>query len=51
MKQPRVPEYLNGNIVTFLHALVMFLKDFCIDVWREHQRIEQRLSELEKGGE
>lgn len=51
MKQPRVPEYTNGNIVVYLHALVRFLKDFCTDVWIENQSMKRRLEALEKGSE
>ena len=51
MKQPRVPEYRNGNVFTFLHTLVMFLKDFCTDVWQENQNMKKRLEALERGSE
>lgn len=47
MKQPRVPEYGNGSYGPFLHALVLFLKDFCMEAWREIENIKKRLDALE----
>ena len=54
-KQPRVPEYRESEGTgRYLHTLVLFLKDFCNDVWtanrerrREIDEIRVRLSELE----
>ena len=53
-KQPRVPEYRESDGTgRYLHTLVLFLKDFCMDVWtanrerrREIDEIRVRLSEL-----
>ena len=54
-KQPRVPEYRESDGTgRYLHTLVLFLKDFCMDVWtanretsREISEIKERLTELE----
>lgn len=53
-KQPRVPEYReNEGTGKYIRSLVLFLKDFCMDVWtanqersREIDAIRARLSEL-----
>lgn len=53
-KQPRVPEYRESEGTgRYLHTLVLFLKEFCMDVWtanrersREIDEIRVRLSEL-----
>ena len=53
-KQPRVPEYRESEGTgKYLRSLVLFLKDFCMDVWtanqercREINAIRARLSEL-----
>ena len=54
-KQPRVPAYRESEGTgRYLHTLVLFLKDFCMDVWtanretsREISEINERLTELE----
>lgn len=54
-KQPRVPEYRESDGTgRYLHTLVLFLKDFCTDVWtanqersREIDAIRARLSALD----
>ena len=53
-KQPRVPEYRESEGTgKYLRSLVLFLTDFCMDVWtanrerrREIDEIRVRLSEL-----
>ena len=53
-KQPRVPEYRERDGADgYIRSLVLFLKDFCMDVWtanrerrREIDEIRVRLSEL-----
>ena len=53
-KQPRVPEYRESEGTgKYFRSLVLFLKDFCMDVWtanqercREINAIRARLSEL-----
>ena len=53
-KQPRVPEYRESDGTgKYIRSLVLFLKDFCMDVWtanreqrREIDEIRVRLSEL-----
>ena len=54
-KQPRVPEYRESEGTgKYLRSLVLFLKDFCMDVWtanqersREIDAIRARLSEMD----
>ena len=54
-KQPRVPEYRESEGADrYIRSLVLFLKDFCLDVWtanretsREISEIRERLTELE----
>ena len=49
-KQPRVPEYRESEGTgRYLHTLVLFLKDFCMDVWTANN---QRSGEIDavKGG-
>lgn len=42
-KQPRVPEYQNGESAeSYIRKLVLFLKDFCTDVWTE-SRMQERM--------
>ena len=44
-KQPRVPEYRESDgTVRYIRSLVLFLKDFCMDVWTANR---QRESEIE----
>ena len=53
-KQPRVPEYRERDGADgYIRSLVLFLKDFCMDVWtanrerrREIDEIRVRLSEI-----
>ena len=54
-KQPRVPEYREREGADrYIRSLVLFLKDFCMDVWtanqersREIDAIRARLSALD----
>ena len=54
-KQPRVPEYREREGADrYIRSLVLFLKDFCMDVWTENQErsreidaIRARLSALD----
>ena len=54
-KQPRVPEYRESEGTgKYIRSLVLFLKDFCMDVWtanqersREIDAIRARLSALD----
>ena len=44
-KQPRVPEYRESDGVSrYLRSLILFLKDFCCDVWTANR---QRAAEIE----
>ena len=48
MKQPRVPEYREGEgFSRFVRTLVLFLKDFSMDVWQTVTAMERRLKSLE----
>jgi hypothetical protein len=50
MKQPRVPEYHEGEgLGRYMHALILFMKDFTMDVWTAVTALEKRVKELEKG--
>jgi len=42
LKQPRVPEYReNESTSQFLKVLILFLKDFCQDVWTSYRQIRK----------
>lgn len=44
-KQPRVPEYRESDGTgKYIRSLVLFLKDFCMDVWTANN---QRTGEIE----
>lgn len=44
-KQPRVPEYRESDgMGRYIKSLILFLKDFCMDVWTANR---QRKSEIE----
>lgn len=44
-KQPRVPEYRERDGADgYIRSLVLFLKDFCMDVWTANN---QRTGEIE----
>lgn len=48
MKQPRVPEYHAGEgMGRYIHALILFLKDFTMDVWTAVNALEKRMKALE----
>ena len=50
MKKPRVPEYHEGEgYGRYMRALVLFLKDFTMDVWTAVTAIEKRVKKLEDG--
>ena len=41
MKQPRVPEFREKDgTARYIKTLVLFLKDFCFEVWRRIQILE-----------
>ena len=44
MKQPRVPEYREGDSVSkYIKNLILFLKDFSMSVWRETQNAAKEI--------
>ena len=49
MKQPRVPEYHAGEgMGRYIHSLILFLKDFTMDVWTAITALEKRVKKLEE---
>ena len=48
MKQPRVPEYHEGEgFARYMRTLILFLKDFTMDVWQAVTSLEKRVKSLE----
>lgn len=48
MRQPRVPEYHEGEgLGRYMRALILFLKDFTMDVWTTVVALERRIKALE----
>ena len=46
-KQPRVPEYREREGTgRYLHTLVLFLKDFCMDVWTANRERRREIDEI-----
>lgn len=46
-KQPRVPEYRESEGTgKYIRSLVLFLKDFCNDVWTANREIHREISEI-----
>ena len=46
-KQPRVPEYRESEGTgKYIRSLVLFLKDFCMDVWTANRDIHREISEI-----
>ena len=46
-KQPRVPEYRESEGTgKYLRSLVLFLKDFCMDVWTATRETSREISEI-----
>ena len=51
MKQPRVPEYHEGEgLGRYMRALILFLRDFTMEVWRAVDTLEKRVKSLEDTG-
>lgn len=49
-KQPRVPEYRESEGTgKYLRSLVLFLKDFCMDVWTANNQRSGEISDAVKG--
>lgn len=49
-KQPRVPEYRESEGTgKYIRSLVLFLKDFCMDVWTANNQRTGEISEVRKG--
>ena len=45
--QPRVPEYREREGADrYIRSLVLFLKDFCMDVWTANREIHREISEI-----
>ena len=48
-KQPRVPELRDGgNLFAAVKSLILFLKDFCSDVWAAYQQLKKENDEIKK---
>ena len=48
-KQPRVPEYRESDgTVRYIRSLVLFLKDFCMDVWTANRQREREIEVLRR---
>lgn len=48
-KQPRVPEYRESDGTSrYIHSLVLFLKDFCMDVWTANRQRESEIGALRR---
>lgn len=48
MKQPRVPEYREGDSVSkYIKNLILFLKDFSMAVWRETQNASREIEGID----
>lgn len=48
MKQPRVPEYHEGDgYGRYFKTLILFLKDFTMDAWTAVTALERRVKAME----
>ena len=48
-KQPKVPPIREENqLALTLRELVFFLKDFCLDCWRESRRQSEEIEKIKK---
>ena len=48
-KQPRVPEYRESDGTgKYIRSLVLFLKDFCTDVWTANRQRESEIEALRR---
>ena len=48
-KQPRVPEYRESEGTgKYIRSLVLFLKDFCMDVWTANRETSREISEIKE---
>lgn len=49
LKQPRVPEYRESDGTgQYIRSLILFLKDFCMDVWTANRQRESEIEELRR---
>lgn len=49
LKQPRVPEYRESDGTgRYIRSLILFLKDFCMDVWTANQQRESEIEALRR---
>lgn len=47
IKQPRVPQYRKGEgVEVFMGSLILFLKDFCQEVWTESKQTRKRMDQI-----
>ena len=48
-KQPRVPQMREGtNLYGYVRDLVLFLKDFCLECWRESKRQSEEIEKIKE---
>ena len=48
-KQPRVPEYREGDGTgRYIRSLILFRKDFCMDVWTANRQRESEIEALRR---
>ena len=49
MKQPRVPEYRDGDGMSrYIRTLILFLKDFSMEVWAANNQRAREIEALKK---
>ena len=48
-KQPKVPPIREGNqLAANLRELVFFLRDFCLETWKESRRQHEEIEKIKK---
>ena len=48
-KQPRVPTMrTEDGLAEYIRELILFLKDFCMETWTAHRRLEARVKEMQE---
>lgn len=48
-KQPRVPQMREGmSLAHYVRELILFLKDFTMDVWTENKRQREEIERIQK---
>lgn len=48
-KQPRVPAMrTEEGLAATIRELILFLKDFCMEAWSSHKRLEARVQAMQE---